>query len=152
MLRKIFIIIGIALTFTCSFAKEKSDGMKPRWMTSSLPVPESPGYIFIAAQGSGTNLDEASQRALVNLTTKLEHERGLEISSMLTVDSRATRNKGVRTSDSNQTYTMTCTEQGKRITLIMRVIDEYWERRDNDYVITQLFTVNDQNVSGTGSY
>lgn len=146
----LIITVMAACCLTMS-AAEKSDGMKPRWMTSSLPTPQSHGYIFVSAQGRGATLDEARQRALVNLTTKLEHERGLRITSTLGVESNATRSGGRRSGTSTQTYTMQCTERDKQITLTTRVIDEYWECSDGGCTITQLYTVNDQNASG-GSY
>lgn len=130
-----------------------SDGLKPRWLTSSLPKPLSPGYIFITAQGTGNTLDDARQRALVNLTTKLEHERGLDITSTIKVSERTTRTDNSISSYSTQTYDMQCTENGKNITLVTRVIDEYWDYSGGIYTVDQLYTVNDRNApASAGSY
>lgn len=155
MLRKLFVLIlSIFLSvYVVTYAGEKSDGLKPRWMTSALPTPKSDGYIFVMAQGSGSSLDEARQRALVNLTTKLEHERGLTINSRISVDSKSSRHGSVRENTSLQTYSMECQENDKKITLITRVVDEYWERSGGEYTVTELFTVNDANaLPNTGSY
>ncbi|MDE6316619.1 MAG: hypothetical protein K2L71_09205 [Muribaculaceae bacterium] len=144
-------IFLIAASAVC-LAAEKSDGLKPRWMVSSVPSAKSPGYVFVSAQGRGATLDEARQRALVNLTAKLEHERGLEITSTVSVDKTASRaSGGSRSSTTSQSYSMQCTERGKQITLTTRVVDEYWERANGIYTVTQLYTVNDQNAAG-GSY
>lgn len=129
--------------------KSKSDGLKPRWMTSSLPSPKSPGYIFISAQGSGSTLEEARSRALVNLTSKLEHERGLEISSSIKIEKTSSRDSAPV---KNQSFTLEATERGKQINLTCRVVDEYWEQAHGLYMVTELYTVNDQTAQGQGSY
>lgn len=132
-------------------AKEKSDNMKPRWMTSSLPSPKSPGYIFITAQGTGNSLEEARQRALVNLTTKLEHERGLVINSSVKVDKEASRIAGAKSSVTRQQFQMECTERGKEIVITCRAVDEYWEKNHGTYTVTELYTVNDNKRPDEGS-
>lgn len=153
MLSRIILSLILLLSIAGSAgAKEKSDNMKPRWMTSSLPKPKSPGYIFISAQGTRSSLEEARQRALVNLTTKLEHERGLVINSSVKIDKEASRIAGSRSSVSRQQFQMECTERGKEITLTCRVIDEYWEASHGHYTVTELYTVNDNKQPGEGSY
>lgn len=86
--RLIAAIMLAAVAVIPAAADRRSDPMKPRWMTSSLPSPCSPGYIFLSAQGVGSTLEEARQRALFNLSTKLEHERGLEVTSRLEAPQR----------------------------------------------------------------
>lgn len=145
-------LLLVLLLFSAAIAisaAEKSDGLKPRWMTSSLPTPKSPGYIFISAQGSGSSLEEARQRALVNLTAKLEHERGLVVSSTIKIEKTATRNSAP---SKNQSFTLEASEKGKQINLTCRVVDEYWERTHGLYMVTELYTVNDQTAQGQGSY
>lgn len=148
----LLIVSGIISLYSTVYAAEKSDGAKPRWMISALPEPKSEGYIFVMAQGRGASLEEARQRALVNLTSKLEHERGLTISSKISVDSKSSRYGSKRESSSLQTYSMECRENDKKITLITRIIDEYWEYSNGSYTVTDLFTVNDSNVLSGGSY
>ncbi|WP_289074956.1 DUF5683 domain-containing protein [uncultured Bacteroides sp.] len=152
-----FSYIFLLLILLCSnsfniVAKTASDKVKPRWLTSSLPENISPSYIFISASGSGTSLEEARQRTLVNLTTKLEHERGIKISSSVKVNSEAQRINGKRTQNTVQTFQMECTEDDKNITLTTRAIDEYWERSDyGNFICYILYTVSDTNYAG-GSY
>lgn len=139
----------------CSYraqAQIVSDKMRPRWITSSLPENISPSYTFISASGAGGSLEEARLRTFVNLTTKLEHERGIKVSSSVKVKSSSQRIGGRRSQQSSQTFQMECTEDGKNITLNTRVIDEYWEREKNgSYTCYILYTVADNNFSG-GSY
>jgi len=150
MFRRILLAVVIAFwAVSVTKAETKSDGMKPRWMTSSLPTPKSPGYIFISAQGSGASLEEARQRALVNLTSKLEHERGLVVSSTVKIEKTSERNSAPA---KNQSFTLEASEKGKQINLTCRVIDEYWEHSHGLYMVTELYTVNDNKSPGQGSY
>lgn len=48
-------------------AQQKSDRLRPRWLTSSLPVANSASYIFLDASGIGNTLEEARQRSFLNL-------------------------------------------------------------------------------------
>ena len=150
-----YIFLLLILLFSNSFdieAQSASDKIKPRWLTSSLPENISPSYIFISASGSGASLEEARQRTLVNLTTKLEHERGIKISSSVKVNSEAQRINGKRTQNTIQTFQMECTEDDKNITLTTRAIDEYWEKSDyGNFICYILYTVSDTNYTG-GSY
>lgn len=149
-MRRLLLILIALTSVGYVLAADKSDKMKPRWMTSSLPTPKSSGYIFIAAQGMGTSLEEARQLAVVNLTSKLEHERGLVINSHIKVLETMDRSSG-RGSSVNSEFTLEASERGKQINLVCRVVDEYWERDHGKYVVTELFTVNDHNQPGKGS-
>ena len=152
ILRIIMAMAASLAVVSAAYCADSSDKMNPKWMTSALPTPKSQGYIFMAAQGTGHTLDEARQHALINLTAKLEHERGLTISSTVNVASNASRTNGRHSQITERQFTMECTERGKNITLTTRVIDEYWEQnRAGEYVVTELFTVNDNNNAG-GSY
>ncbi len=145
------LIVGLA--YAAGNATDRSDNMRPRWITSGLPEPKSPGYIFISAQGAGKSLDEARQSALMNLVNKLEHERGLEITSTLEVSKNTTKTLAGASSTSSKTFDLVCREKGKEVNLVTRVIDEYWEYAGKQYTVTELFTVNNANYSGiSGSY
>ncbi len=62
MIRKTLIAIVLLVSIVAvGHAGDKSDGMKPKWMTSSLPTPKSPGYFPLLAQGVGKSLGETRQ-------------------------------------------------------------------------------------------
>lgn len=147
--RILLALIFILLTANIANGKGKSDRLKPRWMTSSLPVPKSTGYIFILAQGSGQSLEEARQMSIVNLTSKLEHERGIVIDSHVKIEKRSEKNsRPVK----NQEFTLEASEKGKQINLTCRVVDEYWESDNGKFLVTELYTVNDNTQPNKGSY
>lgn len=145
----ITIAVAVFMAVSYAMASDRSDSMKPRWVTSALPVPKSPGYIFLRAQGSGKSLEEARQMAFVNLTSKLETERGILTNSTIKIDKTASRNSAPR---KNSQFTLEAVEKGKQINLVCRVVDEYWEQKYGTYFVTELFTVNDTSRPGQGSY
>lgn len=153
MIRKIlFGLICILAGLPCTAQTQKSERIKPQWLTKKLPESKSPSYFFLNAEGMGASLDAARQMALVNLSTRLEHERGLVVSSTVSGGSslqRSTQGEGYA---SHREYSMTATEQGKAITMKCRVVDEYWERRGGTYTCHVLYTIADQNAADAGSY
>ena len=149
MTKKLIIAaMALLLAVDSAMAIDRSDNMKPRWLTSALPTPKSPGYFFVRSQGSGKSLEEARQMALVNLASKIETEHGLEITSELVIEKSGQRRSGFK---KNSNFTLEAKEKGKRIDLTCRVVDDYWELKYGTYYVTELFTVNDPSKPGKGS-
>lgn len=146
----IFLMLCTCCLLTVS-AQQKSDRLRPRWLTSSLPKSQSSSYVFMDASGTGSTLEEARQRSFVNLSTKLEHERGIKVSSSVKVNSNSVREGGKRSQQTRQVYQMECVENGKEISMNTRIIDEYWEQDARGYVCYILYTITDNNSAG-GSY
>ena len=84
----------LAILIICSIlmaqSVNRSDRLRPQWMTKQLPNPKSAGYIFVKAEGSGSSLEAARQACLVELANYLETERGLVINSHLQQQSSLT--------------------------------------------------------------
>ena len=147
----IAIMLMSILGFTPIYSQHKSDNLRPKWLTSSLPSPKTSSYIFLDASGSGNTLEEARQNSLVNLSSRLEHERGIIIKSSIKASSNVTRENGIRNNNSSRTFRMECEENGKNIIMTTRCIDEYWEYKNDNYICYVLYTVADNNFQG-GSY
>ena len=156
----------LAILIVCSTwmaqADNKSDRLRPQWMTKQLPTPRSAGYIFVKAEGSGSSLEAARQSCLVELASYLETERGLQINSHFQQHSSMTTTKNYnehRSSNANMAYDFTQTdnfnmeviEKGRKINMVCRTVDEYWVKTGGTYFVTTLYTVADQNMYG-GSY
>ena len=156
----------LAILIVCSTwmaqADNKSDRLRPQWMTKQLPNPKSAGYIFVKAEGSGSSLEAARQSCLVELASYLETERGLQINSHFQQHSSMTTTKNYnehRSSNANMAYDFTQTdnfnmeviEKGRKINMVCRTIDEYWVKTGDTYFVTTLYTVADQNMY-SGSY
>lgn len=148
----LLIVLGITLS-TSTYAKTKSDRYKPKWVTHKLPTSKSGTYTFISAYGEAATLDAARQKAMANLASRLEVERGLKVSSVLsshmkeTVSSRETDDSYSETTE----FDMVVEEKGKELNIVCRVIDEYWEKSYKGYSVHVLYTVTDKNSYG-GSY
>lgn len=130
---------------------QHSDRLRPRWVTHRLPENIAPTYIFLDAEGKGNSLEEARQMALLNLSTRLEHERGIAVTSSIEVDKRAERQGGKREQVTKSTFQLKAVENGKQIVMNTRVVDEYWTQQGKMYTCRVLYTVADQQQSG-GSY
>lgn len=148
-----FIVILLLLCSGISVFAEKSHPYKPKWATHKLPESKSGTYTFISAYGEGASLDAARQKALVNLTSRLEVERGIKVNSVL--NSKMTERFSSVQRDNYYSeiseLDMVVEEKGKQLNIVCRVIDEYWESSDSEYKIHILYTVADKNIYG-GSY
>lgn len=90
--------------------------------------------------------------ALVNLSTRLEHERGIVVESTVNAGSTQHREGNVQTYSSHREFAMKAHESGKKIDMRCRVVDEYWEEHNGQYICHVLYTVADHNHPQTGSY
>ena len=148
----LLVVLSITLSTTV-YAKTKSDSYKPKWVTQKLPESKSGTYTFIASYGEGVSLDAARQKALANLSTRLEVERGIKINSVLSSKMKETFSSIKNENDYSETteIDMIIEERGKEINIVCRVIDEYWEKDRKGYRVYVLYTVANKNNYG-GSY
>jgi len=98
---------------------------------------QNEAYLFERAYGEGESLDEARQKCFVNLTTKLEHERGITISSKFRASSHLSRDTYTKSKD----FSMECEENGKSIFLNCRTVDEYWTNDHGHYSCSLLYSI-----------
>lgn len=151
---KLFLFCLGLLLFSFSAAlqsKNKSDRIKPKWVTQELPQSKSGTYIFIRAHGEGTSLAAAKQMAFVDMSQKLESERGLTINTSLEISERMTQNSASTNSEYKQEITLDVSEKGRKLQIVCREIDDYWEYGRYKYQVDVLYTVTDKNNYG-GSY
>lgn len=152
-MKKLILLLLCALfAGTAPAQLRKSDKIKPQWLTRKLPESRSPSYFFLNAEGMGASLEAARQMALVNLSTRLEHERGIVVESTVGGGSVQHREGNAQTYSSHREFAMTAHESGKRIDMKCRVVDEYWEERNGLYTCHVLYTVADRNLEQAGSY
>lgn len=148
MLRKIFTVVILLIVAAIPvIAADKSLKIKPRWLTSSLPTPKSPGYFILSAQGSGKTIAEARQMSLYHLTEELEHKRGIVVNSKVSAIETSERNSGMNV---DSKFTIEITEKGKLIDVTCQVLDEYYERSNGEYDVYRLYAVNDPRSQGKG--
>lgn len=93
-------------------ASGKSDKIKPRWVTSSIPNTKSDTYIFERAYAEASSLDDARLKAMQNLSLRMEKEHSIHINSL-----------------------------GGSQTEVCRTIDEYWVYEHGVYKLNVLYTI-----------
>ncbi len=148
-----FICLSFLLTLfsVACFAKSKSDRIKPKWITQELPESKSGTYIFIRAHGEGSTLAAAKQVAFVDMSQKLETERGLTINTSVEISEKMTQNSTFTDSEYKQEITLDVSEKGRKLKIICREIDDYWIFKNNKYHVDILYTVSDKNNYGSSN-
>lgn len=142
VLSLVFLLVSVASNEMV--AQQKSAKLKPQWITHSVPA-ESLFHFFTDAYGESTTLDGARQRSFVNLTTKLEHERGIVVNSRFSGRTHMSRDTYTKT----EQFDMECVEHGKEISVICKTVDEYWEKTEAGlYKCHLLYAVANSSDSG----
>jgi len=136
---------------TTLYAKEKSDKLKPKWVTHALPESKSGTYFFVKSMGMGATLAGAKQQAFVSMAQMLEQERGLTVNTSVQVMEKITQNQYEHNAEYTQEIEMEVIEKGHQLKIVCRVIDQYWIYDDGKYEVHVLYTVADKNRYG-GSY
>ena len=152
-LRKVFLIV--LMTVVCCqnvmLAGEKSDKIKPKWLTHSLPEPQSSSYIFVRSHGESSSLAGAKQMAFISMSQRLESERGLTVNTNVQTRERLYQNQKSSGGEYEQEITLDVTENGHQLKIVCREIDDYWVESSGKYEVDVLYTVTNKNAYG-GSY
>lgn len=153
-IRILSLLCCVAVLMCCHttlYAKEKSDKLKPKWVTHALPESKSGTYFFVRATGIAATLEGAKQQALVSMAQKLEQERGLTVNTSVFVKAKTTQNQYGRNAEYTKETEMEVIEKGHQLKIVCREIDQYWIYDDGKYEVHVLYTVADKNRYG-GSY
>lgn len=156
MRMKALIMCLLCLTFLLngqmySLAQSKSDIIKPKWVTHTLPESKSGTYIFVRGHGEGATLAGAKQQAFVSMSQMLEIERGLTVNTSLQIREQLSQKHASTSTEYKQEIILDVTEKGHQLKVVCREIDEYWESSKGKYSVDVLYTVADKNVYG-GSF
>ena len=153
-IRILSLLCCVAVLMCCHttlYAKEKSDKLKPKWVTHALPESKSGTYFFVRATGIAATLEGAKQQAFVSMAQKLEQERGLTVNTSVFVKAKTTQNQYGRNAEYTKETEMEVIEKGHQLKIVCREIDQYWIYDDGKYEVHVLYTVADKNRYG-GSY
>jgi hypothetical protein len=143
------ILAGCGHNF-CS-AANKSDNLKPKWVTQALPESKAGTYIFVRSHGEGGSLAGAKQMAFVAMTQRLEIERGLTVNTAVEATEFLYQDQRSSGNIQMQEITLEATEKGRKLEIVCREIDDYWVETRGKYEVDILYTVTDKNSFG-GSY
>lgn len=144
-------LVAISCFQTYSFAGNKSDKVRPKWATQTLPESKSGTYIFVRGHGEGASLAGARQQAFVSMSQMLEVERGLTVNTSVQIREQLSQTQSSASSEYQQEIVLDVTEKGHQLKIVCREIDEYWEQSKGRYSVDVLYTVADRNIYG-GSY
>lgn len=151
---KCILLTFVALLLSISvYSTNKSDRLRPQWVTKQIPESNNSSYFFLDAQGNGRSLDVARQSAIANLTTRLMTERGIKVNTALQTKSRTTTTSDYNEMDGVnkkyqyqevQDFEMEVIEEGDPIKINCRTIDEYWVEKDGVYTINILYCIENK--------
>ena len=149
MKKVLFVLIALLCCIpSWVFAQQKSDKIVPSWIKKGVPKATA-AHIFESTFGQGASLDAARQKCFINLTTKLEHERGIVVKSSFRGESHFDRESGYKLQND---FSMECEENGKNISMICKAVDEYWEKsKDGTNSCHILYSIANLNGSGYDS-
>lgn len=154
-MRNLHIIIVILAAFLCSqnslSAGPKSDKCVPKWVSHNLPEPRSGSYIFVRAHGTASTLEGAKQLAFVSMAQRLEIERGLTVNTNVRTSERFHQSQKDTGTEYEQEITLEVSEDGHKLEIVCREIDDYWVKVNGKYEVDVLYTVKDKRARG-GSY
>ena len=147
----IFCMVALLCSSTSLFAGDKSDKLKPKWVTHALPESKSGTYLFVRGHGEGATLAGAKQQAFVSMSQMLEVERGLSVNTSIQIREQLSQTQSSTNTDYQQEIVLDVIEKGHQLKIVCREIDEYWEHTKGKYIVDILYTVADKNVY-RGSY
>lgn len=150
VLRLIFVLLLLFSSFS-SFSQNRSDKLKPQWITQGVPVSNSSSYIFISGRGTGASVSEAKQQAFASMSQKLEQERGLTINTNVQISEKLSDSRSDTNSKYEQEIIMEVIEKGHKLKIVCREIDDYWTQKDDIYYSEVLYSITNKN-SAYGSY
>ena len=119
---------------------EKTPGMMPRWVTSALPKPKTPGYDIVRIGAHGRTLPEAKLNARKDLVNRLAtiHHITLDQNSN---DTEVTA--GDEVLDNKKVFIQKIGDKTNGI-FKCQVIDEYYERRGREYYVVELIAATNE--------
>lgn len=136
-----------------TYSANKSDRLRPQWITKQIPESNNSTYFFLDAQGSGQSLDAARQSAIANLTTRLLTERGIKVNTALQTKSRTTtmsnynEKNGINKKYQYQEvedFDMEVIEENAPTKINCKTVDEYWAKNNGVYTINILYCIADK--------
>lgn len=135
------IVLFAILPINNIIARNNVSKMPPRWLEYQDTNYNSNAYSIIIGEGDGDKLSAAKQNSFINMTTKLETERGIIVSSTMIATSEMTQTMNKKNYDIKEEFILKYEEKGKLINVKCKVIDEYWFMQNGRYICNTLYAV-----------
>ena len=145
----ILIATGLFLFAVPLGAVKKSDKLKPRWITHTIPSSPSQSYFFVSSHGEGKSLPEAKQQAFVAMSQKIEEERGLTVNTSVRISESLSQTQSQSASEYRQEIVLDVVENGHKLVIVCKEVDDYWEENLGIYSVDVLYAVaNKESYAG----
>ena len=140
---RLFLVVAFSLTSVLLSYAEKSDAIKPRWLSHGVPLSKDGSSVFVKAHGEGLSLENARQMAMYNLTDQLQRKRSVSVSveSVMKESTYEHGSKGKSNYEYGQEIVLKVKEKGNEVSVICRTIDEYWKYSSRHYELDVLYVV-----------
>lgn len=127
-MRRVTLIVVLLLCNILMMA-QRSSALKPRWMTSHLPIPQNNTYIFVKETGTGSTIDQAFEACLNQLATDKTLLSAASVSRKSENSTEIHQNihNGVLDEIIDKVYNINVAIDGQKTTLQAYRIDDYYE-------------------------
>lgn len=140
----------------CIFAVNRSDRLKPIWLTTTTPAPTSDSYFLVTAHGQAGSLEAARHAAINHLSMRLEdeHQYTFDVHVISNTQTQVlSSHKNIDVSGERVTNTRSeLRERDKKLVITFRSIDEYWKEKNGIYEVDILFAVSNPNSYNPGIF
>ena len=116
-----------------------------------MPHSKSYSYMFVVGHGTSSSIEGARQVALSSMAQKLETEHGLTVNTAVHIQETMTQRQSQTKTKMQQEIDLEVIEEGHKLKIVCRIIDEYWEKKRGQYHLDVLYAVTNTNSYG-GSY
>lgn len=138
------------------YATNRSDRLKPIWLTKTTPASTSDSYFFVTAHGQAGSLEAARLAAIKHLSTRLEDEHQYTFDVHVISNSQTqvlSSHNNIDVSGKRVTNTRSeLREKDKQLDITFRSVDEYWKEKNGIYEVDILFAVSNQNSYNPGIF
>lgn len=127
-MRRVTLIVVLLLCNILMMA-QRSSTLKPRWMTSHLPIPQNNTYIFVKETGTGSTIDQAFEACLNQLATDKTLLSAASVSrkSENSTEIHQDLHNGVLDETIDKVYNINVVIDGQKTTLQAKRVDDYYE-------------------------
>lgn len=150
MKRIVFLYLLLVCIPLFGYSRNKSDKLKPTWLTKSIPQSTNDAYFFVTAHGQGSSLESARLEAIKHLSMRLEdeHQYTFDVHVVSKTERHVEHKQNVAQNITGSKHTSTrheMTSKGKELDVTFQIIDEYWVCKGSTYDLDILFAVSNFN-------
>jgi hypothetical protein len=145
-MRRIVFYIVLVFIPLLGYSNNKSDRLKPTWLTKSITQSTNDAYFFVTAHGQGSSLESARLDAIKHLSMRLEdeHQYTFDVHVVSKTERHVEHKQNIVQEVTGSKHSSTrqeMTSKGKELDVTFKIIDEYWVYGNGTYDLDILFAV-----------